>query len=71
MELFVTKNGNSWELLLAVVSKNFVLNVTGLLDMALKCIDKFKIKAKVSHPACTYSMLTLNVFCTLSYCYYC
>ena len=31
MELFVTKDGNSWELLLIVVIDSFVLNVIGLL----------------------------------------
>ena len=31
MKLFVTKNGNSWGLLLIVVIENFVLNVTRLL----------------------------------------
>ena len=29
---FVTKMGNSWKLLLTVVTESFVLNVTGLLD---------------------------------------
>ena len=28
MELFMTKKGNSWELLLAVVTESFVLNMT-------------------------------------------
>ena len=28
LELFVTKKGNTWELLLAVVAESFVLNTT-------------------------------------------
>ena len=34
-QLFVTKMGNSWKLLLAVVTESFVLNVTGFLDPTL------------------------------------
>ena len=44
MELFVTKNGNSWELLLTVVTESFVLNETGLLDLTLKGIEKFRLR---------------------------
>ena len=29
---FVTKIGNSWKLLLTVVTESFILNVTGFLD---------------------------------------
>ena len=35
MELFVTKIGNEWRLLLTAVTKSFVLNVAGLLDLTL------------------------------------
>ena len=41
MELFVTKNNNSWELMLIVVTESSELNVTGLLDLTLKHIDNF------------------------------
>ena len=44
MELFVTNNGNSWELVLTVVAESFVLNVTGVLDPTLKGIDKFRLR---------------------------
>ena len=44
MELFVTKNGNSWELLLTVVTESFVLDETGLLDLTLKGIEKFRLR---------------------------
>ena len=43
MEFFVTKKGNSWKLLFTVVIESFVLNVAGLLDPALKDIDKFRL----------------------------
>ena len=39
MELLLTKNGNSWELLLTVFTEGFILNVTGLLDWTLKHIN--------------------------------
>ena len=60
MGLFVTKNGNSWELLLTVVTDSFVLNVTGLLDPTLKGVDKFKLRCsrysnKVFYPVFTCS----------------
>ena len=35
------KIGNGWKLLLTVVTENFVLNETGLLNLTLKLIDKF------------------------------
>ena len=35
------KIGNGWKLLLTVVTQNFVLNETGLLNLTLKLIDKF------------------------------
>ena len=56
MELFVTKKGNSWKLLLTFVTLSFILNVTGLLDTTLKCIDKvIKIYIKaVSIPSAIY-----------------
>ena len=38
----MTKNDNSWELLLTDVTDSFILNVTGLLDLILKGIDKFR-----------------------------
>ena len=41
MELFVTKNNSSWELMLIVVTESSELNVTGLLDLTLKHIDNF------------------------------
>ena len=41
IKLFVTKIGNSWKRLLTVVTENFVLNVTGLLDPIMKHVDKF------------------------------
>ena len=34
----MTENGNSWELLLIIVTVSFVLYVTGLLDPTPKCI---------------------------------
>ena len=40
IELCVTKNDNSWELLLTVVTESLVLYVTELLDMTLKRIGK-------------------------------
>ena len=40
----MTKNGNSWELLLTVVTESFVLNETGLLDPTLKGIEKFRLR---------------------------
>ena len=40
---FVTKNDNSWELLLTDITDSFALNVTGLLDLILKGIDKFRL----------------------------
>ena len=46
----MTKNVSSWELLLTAV---IVLNVTGLLDPTLKCIDKFRLRQK-SIPSDTY-----------------
>ena len=44
MELFVIKKGNSWELLLTVVTESLVLNVKGLLDPTLKRVDKFRLR---------------------------
>ena len=44
MELFVTENGNSWELVLTVVTEHSVLNVTGLLDPIPKHIDKLRLR---------------------------
>ena len=44
MEFLVTKNGNSWELLLTVFTESFVLHVTGLLNPTLKCWDKFRLR---------------------------
>ena len=44
MELFVTENGNSWELVLTVVTEHSVLNVTGLLDPTPKHIDKLRLR---------------------------
>ena len=44
MGLFVTKNGNSWELLCTVVTDSFVFNVTKLLDPTLTGVDKFKLR---------------------------
>ena len=38
------KNVNNWEQLLTVVTDSFVLNVTGLPDLILKCIDKFRLR---------------------------
>ena len=38
------KNSNSWELLLNVVTESFVLNVTGLVDLTLKRIDKIRLR---------------------------
>ena len=38
MGLFVTKIGNSWKLLLTVVTESLAVNVTGLLDQILKHI---------------------------------
>ena len=38
-----------------VVTQSFVLNVTGLLDPTLKCIDKFDKGDKVLHPASALS----------------
>ena len=44
MALFLTKKiGNSWKLLLTVVIDSFILNVTGLLNLTLKHIDKFRL----------------------------
>ena len=39
MKLFFDKKVNGWKLLLTVVTESFVLNVTGLLDLTLKCIS--------------------------------
>ena len=36
------KIGNGWKLLMTV-TQSFILNVTGLLDPTLKCIDKFTL----------------------------
>ena len=44
MEVFVTKKGNDWKLLLTAATSRFVLNVTGLLDPTLKRIDKFWLR---------------------------
>ena len=56
MALFVIKKGNSWKLLLTFVTLSFILNVTGLLDTTLKCIDKvIKIYIKaISIPSAIY-----------------
>ena len=35
---------DSWKLLLAVVTKSFVVNVTGFQDPTMKHIDKFRLK---------------------------
>ena len=40
IELFMTKIGITWKLLLTVVTESFVLNVMGLLDLTLKHITK-------------------------------
>ena len=42
MELFGTKKGNSWKLLLTVVTESSMLNVAGLLDATLRDIGKFR-----------------------------
>ena len=60
MGLFVTKNGNSWELLFTVVTDSFVFNVTRLLDPTLTGVDKFKLRCsrysnKVFYPVFTCS----------------
>ena len=55
MKLFVTKIDNSWKTVIAccyrklflklpVVTKSFVLIVTGLLDLTLKHIGKFRLR---------------------------
>ena len=44
MELFVTKKGNDWKLLLTAATSRFVLNVTGLPDPTPKRIDKFRLR---------------------------
>ena len=46
------KIGNGWKLL-AVVTKSFVLNVTGLLDPTLKSIDKMRLR-QLSIPSAIY-----------------
>ena len=46
VELFVTKMRNGWKLLLTVVTKSFVLNVTGFPDVTLKRIYKFRLRKK-------------------------
>ena len=33
-----------WTLLLTVVTESFVLNVTGVLDLTLKCINEFRLR---------------------------
>ena len=38
--------GNSWKLLLTVATESLVLNVTGLLCLTSKCIDKFRLRQK-------------------------
>ena len=38
------KKSNSWKLTLNFVTEGFVLNVTGLLDLTLKLIDKFRLR---------------------------
>ena len=40
----MAKNGNNWEVLLTVVTESFILNMRGLLDPTLKCIDKFRLR---------------------------
>ena len=47
------KNGNSWELLLTVVTDSFTLNVTRCLDPTLKYIDNFRIRQQ-SIPSSIY-----------------
>ena len=84
--------GNSWKLLRTVVTKSFVLNVSGLLDPTLKCMPSipsdiylFKLSKKDTRTMCQLYLklrisapercqglllLTLNMFCSLFYCYY-
>ena len=50
MQLFETKNRNSWEVLLTVVTESFLLNLTGLLDPTLKGIN-LDNGTKGFHPA--------------------
>ena len=38
------KTSNGWKLLLAVATESFDFNPTGLLNPALKCIDKFRLR---------------------------
>ena len=44
IDVFATKNGNSWKMLLTVITESFVLNVTRLLDPTLKCIYKSRFR---------------------------
>ena len=41
---FVTNHGNSWELVLTVVTDSSMLNVMGPRDPTLKRIDKFRLR---------------------------
>ena len=41
---FVTNRGNSWELVLTVVTDSSMLNVTEPRDPTLKRIDKFRLR---------------------------
>ena len=43
MEHRMWSSGNSWKLLLTVVTESFVLNVTGLLSPTLKHVDTFSL----------------------------
>ena len=40
----MTKIGNSWKLLLTLLTEDFVLNVTGLLDPTWTGISQFRLK---------------------------
>ena len=40
----MTKNCNSWQLLLTVATDSFVLNVIGLLDSTLNSINKLRLR---------------------------
>ena len=54
MELFfLQKIVNDWKLLLIALTWHFVLNVTELLDLTLKCINEFRLR-QYSNPSAIY-----------------
>ena len=58
------QKSNDWKLLLTFVTENFIINIAGLLDLTLKCINKFtlfNVSKKDTRTVCQiYSKLTVE-----------